>query len=696
MGSVARYQITLTDYTDADALVEWYKLSSSSTPPSAPTTTDAEDVPTGWTTSEPTFDPSDSTTYYLYTCMQIVWGDGTCDWGSVQLSSSYEAAKSAYNRAVAAGNAAAAAKARYGSCSTGASTATKAVSCTGFVEEAGATITVSFSNASTSTTPKLSVNSATAKDIWVAGAVVSSTNRFVWAAGAAITFLYDGAKYVALSEPNSYSGACSTGASAAAKTDTTAIAGAVVCRGTVANMVMSNANTATSPTLNIGSSGAFDIQAKGGTESWEAGECVAFVFNGSAWEYDAVPAKGVADAAEAAKTASNYLVFDQNTGLVVGYVGSDGKVQINGSGVELYDGNGDSAMYAGLSGQYTIVRVGKAANGSGNIVMSSEGSVDIRIGSSIVGHIGYGTVRLNDGTTSNGTYYTFGNRKSGSDNGAHSMAAGGGNEASGFCSFAEGYQCQAIGGGSHAEGAQSIAGTAQAQHGYVLPMSSHAEGYKTESKSLGSHSEGYLSSATGFAAHAEGSSTQASGDNSHASGDHTVADKANMFVCGAYNQSRTGAKFQVGGGSSNGVNVSRYNLLDVYYNSGNFIAMFDSSHTGNVMVNGNVVHSSDRRLKQHVRYLDEDEYALDFVRDLKPALYVRDGERQVGFYAQDVDEADVWDTSMVFEQDMDDKLGYAPLMLNYTSIIAPLVSYTQALERRVEELERRVGALEGR
>lgn len=105
MAIKASHEVTITDQTDATAIVTWYQLSTSATKPSKPTTTSASATPTGWTKAEPSYNPSQGTKY-LYTCQQLVWGDGTCTWGDVQLSSSYEAAKAAVNAAAGATSAA--------------------------------------------------------------------------------------------------------------------------------------------------------------------------------------------------------------------------------------------------------------------------------------------------------------------------------------------------------------------------------------------------------------------------------------------------------------------------------------------------------------------------------------------------------------------------------------------------------------
>lgn len=87
---------------------------------------------------------------------------------------------------------------------------------------------------------------------------------------------------------------------------------------------------------------------------------------------------------------------------------------------------------------------------------------------------------------------------------------------------------------------------------------------------------------------------------------------------------------------------------------------------------------SDRRLKEHQNYLGNE--ADDFIRNLKPAFYLKDGKNHTGFYAQDVAEIDKWDCMT------GESRGY--MTLSYMDLIAPLVAYCQHLEKRIEELEK--------
>lgn len=90
-----------------------------------------------------------------------------------------------------------------------------------------------------------------------------------------------------------------------------------------------------------------------------------------------------------------------------------------------------------------------------------------------------------------------------------------------------------------------------------------------------------------------------------------------------------------------------------------------------------IVQTSDRRLKKHQSYLSTE--AIEFVQKLNPTLYKKNDTNQVGFYAQDIEQIDPWNC-LVGESE-----GYKTL--NYIGIIAPLVTYCQYLEERIDKLE---------
>ena len=99
-------------------------------------------------------------------------------------------------------------------------------------------------------------------------------------------------------------------------------------------------------------------------------------------------------------------------------------------------------------------------------------------------------------------------------------------------------------------------------------------------------------------------------------------------------------------------------------------------------VGGTLRQVSDRKVKTHLKYLNTDSTAIKFIQQLRPAYYIKNNKPEVGFYAQDIQEIDPWNTMV--ESDKEGMLN-----LSYTEIIAPLVSYCHSLEKRIKELEAR-------
>lgn len=94
---LARNSITLHHLRDITTVVWYYKLqASTASPPAKPTTA----TPSGWSTTEPTY--TEGSTNSLYTVQKTAFSDGTFEYSDVSLSSSYEAAKTAYNKSVQA------------------------------------------------------------------------------------------------------------------------------------------------------------------------------------------------------------------------------------------------------------------------------------------------------------------------------------------------------------------------------------------------------------------------------------------------------------------------------------------------------------------------------------------------------------------------------------------------------------------
>lgn len=199
---------------------------------------------------------------------------------------------------------------------------------------------------------------------------------------------------------------------------------------------------------------------------------------------------------------------------------------------------------------------------------------------------------------------------------------------------------------------------------------SYREGEDCVASATASHAEGKGSTASASTSHAQNHRTIASGYASHAGGSYTIAQGECQTAIGAYNVaqgnptewSATDNVFIIGNGL---LETLRSNAMEVTW-------------AGNTTIAGTLTQSSDRRLKDHRSYLDED--AVEFIDNLKPAHFYKDGQSHVGFYAQDVEEADKWNC-MTGEMN-----GY--MTLGYTELIAPLVAYCQHLEKRIEELEK--------
>lgn len=176
-------------------------------------------------------------------------------------------------------------------CPTGATTAAKVVACTNFPAlAAGATVTVRFSAANTSTGAiTLDVNSTGAKTVYVNGAATAAGNQMLWAANANVTFTYDGTYWRVVSEPRTWYGTCATAAGTAAKAAT--INEIVVCKGTVVKLNMTYENTSTSATMNLTSTGAKNLYYGTTTTrpttangyGWGAASTATFVFDGQYW-----------------------------------------------------------------------------------------------------------------------------------------------------------------------------------------------------------------------------------------------------------------------------------------------------------------------------------------------------------------------------------------------------------------------------
>ena len=219
------------------------------------------------------------------------------------------------------------------------------------------------------------------------------------------------------------------------------------------------------------------------------------------------------EAQNAKKVATNFLTETTADGLMV-HPSTDSTTgwRIKDALVLLV--SGVSHIWAGIQSSVALIRIGLAT--AGNVIMSGDGYVDVRNGSTVMAHFGYDQGNAESGKA-NAPYYTLGFRTSSSEIGNYSVAEGRGVTASGYTSHAEGRGSVATGMGAHAEGGASAGGEGPLASGSY----SHAEGTQTIASSYG--------------AHAEGVNTSASHQGTHAQNIGTIASKWAQTAIGKYN-----------------------------------------------------------------------------------------------------------------------------------------------------------------
>ena len=261
------------------------------------------------------------------------------------------------------------ATATYGTSSTAAGTAEKAVSCSNFVLFNGARIQVTFTNANTTSAPTLNVNSTSAKAIYINKTVTSSSNLLLWTAGSKMEFVYDGTGWIAQNVPYALYGTCSTGASTAAKVVT--CNEAVICKGTTISVNMTNTNTTANATMNVGSTLAKDIYANGAkltTNSrfnWRANTTQKFVFDGQVWRMDDDSVKALATA---------YITEIDDDGIMVHPEDDSTSGWAISDAIQLFK-SGISYIKLWIENNIPKIRIGK--EDQGHIILDND-SVDIR------------------------------------------------------------------------------------------------------------------------------------------------------------------------------------------------------------------------------------------------------------------------------------------------------------------------------
>ena len=190
----------------------------------------------------------------------------------------------------------------YGTCSTS-GTAAKVVTCDGFALEAGAMISVLFSQANTYGQPTLNVNGTGAKSVYIGNSdTYGDANPLKWVAKTLITFVYDGTqyRYIAASASASVApprgagtwyGTCSTTATTATKTSQ--LNNFVPTRGALVLLHATTANTYTAGALKLNINGTGDkaiykdgaATSSTNTLTWAADDDLMFMYDGSEYRY---------------------------------------------------------------------------------------------------------------------------------------------------------------------------------------------------------------------------------------------------------------------------------------------------------------------------------------------------------------------------------------------------------------------------
>lgn len=405
----------------------------------------------------------------------------------------------------------------YGTCATASGTAAKIVLLSDSNIDSvplvtGMTLKVKFTNANGVASPTLTIqNSAgsstlvAAKNIYRYGTTAPSTSATTsWQANQVVTFTYDGTSWML----NDWT-ANDTNSDTLPAVYVGTAAATVAKVGSSTNFALHDhcyvyvsfryTNSATSPTLNINSTGAKPIYVNGAVA-------------------------GTVHLPDNQLTAGSYLGYYDGTNY---YFRTDGALTVGENNLVGYDcvlGTDDivDPQHCVALG-YSTTALGWCSFAEGDSTFTSTAQYE--------------------GFTDSGACHSEG--KDTASSGAASHAEGFSTSSSGVGSHAEGYQTCALGGGpsgtenlkftgSHAEGsktyaygyashAEGVNTTAVVSGSGAQRYGNHSEGYATYSGGRSTHSEGYQTSVRGDASHAEGYLTTAGADASHSEGRETWA-----------------------------------------------------------------------------------------------------------------------------------------------------------------------------
>lgn len=565
---LSRNSLTVSMERDITSATWYYLLQSSTlTPPSKPTTA----TPTGWTTTEPAY--VTGSTNSLYVCEKTTFSDGTFEYSDVSLSSSYEAAKAAYNKAETASTEIRAVNQYFWHTTTG--------------DDAGAHITE---------VPKDEWNDSTSENYHSGGNLLATSDGIVVRDG--LDTLATFGSTVTVGKENSGRLALDSSRMQMVAEDDSVVFDVhneMTGEAQVENVIY----TGTNNVITISHPLAYDVTlyepkvndvvtthyTKSETISGGVKK-ITYTFDTDylairdqlqvSWYYEGVVSNytiGLRDGA--VDTSSRWST-------VIGYANQARGHASIATGAETTAGD-----YAAHSEGWLTKAIGPYSHAEGrssqagsegahaeghNTIASgkyshAEGFSSWAIGDYAHAEGGHARGRLSHSEGSATNANALASHAEGSTTtagGNYSHAEGDGTTASGSASHAEGNDTTASGNYSHAEGTNNGATNegahAEGNHTTASGASSHAEGSYNEASGTSSHVEGANNVASGLTAHAEGDYSVASGDRSHAGGWHTIAAGGNQMAIGQYNVEDTNGHyaFIIGNGTADNARANAF------------------------------------------------------------------------------------------------------------------------------------------
>lgn len=171
---------------------------------------------------------------------------------------------------------------------------------------------------------------------------------------------------------------CNTSSAIQAKIATVQNESLTLKTGSTVAVYFVNANTAASPTLNINGTGAKSIKINDSTlfskeYYWVAKSLVTFVYDGTCWNVS--DSSALSKAADAAKTATNFMGYDETNGLQIGNKTNGSwtgyRTQVKSDSFNVLDSNGTTIASYGANS----IELGKNYNDSVILLCNGKGKI---------------------------------------------------------------------------------------------------------------------------------------------------------------------------------------------------------------------------------------------------------------------------------------------------------------------------------